>query len=251
MNDLSNMGFSSNENAMNKLDVIGIVDAMQKRLLARVNLSDVDYAEVVDNKLELEALQSIGEELRGASEAESVSLLIKRVARLEARFNALSRVFHRLEAKLDSQGAPTPPAEQGGKVILMDEDVVQIGFYPAERTESGVSFRWLGPEPIARVHLPKIKHPLKLTLAVAAVYSGIRIEAVRVALNDGEWASVEVARADGWTTLRCRPEPGPNRDGLVDHIDIDCGATFCPAEQGGSDLRQIGIALSRIEMVSV
>ena len=247
MNDLSNTRLTLG-GAMNGLDMIGVVDAMRKRLLARVDLSDADYASVVENKLELEALDTFSDQLRGASDLESVSWLIRRVAQLEARVNALSLAFGRLETNLDAQQMQ---AEPDRNVVWMDENVVQVGFHYVERTQGGACFRWLGPEPVARVYLPKIRLPLKLTLVLAAVYTGIRIEAVRVALNDGAWTAVEVDRVDGSTALRCQPESGPSRDGLVYFLDIDCGATFRPADEGAPDIRKIGVALSRIEMASV
>jgi hypothetical protein len=246
MNDLSNAHLASGGNAPDGLDMIGAVDAIRKRLLARVDLADADYASLVENKLEVEALDSFGEQLRGASEAESASWLIRRMARLEARVNALTLMFDRLETKLDAA-----PAEPEAHVLWMDENVVQEGFHYAERTQSGVCFRWLGPEPAARVYLPKIRLPLKLTLVLAAVYPGIQVENARVSFNGGAWAPVEVERLDGSTVLRCRPEPGPNCDGLLHFLDIDCGATFRPADEGAADVRRIGVALSRIEMASL
>lgn len=246
MNDLSNTRLTPGGSAMNGLDMIGVVDAMRKRLLARVDLADADYASVVENKLELEALDTFGEHLRGASDLEGVSWLIRRVAQLEARVNALTLMFGRLETNLEP-----PQAQPDRSVIWMDESVVQEGFHYAERTQSDVCFRWLGPEPVARVYLPKIRLPLRLTLVLAAVYAGIQIEGVRIAFNGGPWTPVEVDRLDGWDALRCQPAPGPCGDGLLHFVDIDCGATYSPADEGAPDIRKIGVALSRIEMASV
>lgn len=250
MNDLSNTRLALGGSPINALDMVGMMDAMRKRLLARVDLADADYASVVENKLELDVLASFSEQLRGASDFQSVSWLIRRVAQLEARVNALASVFHRLESNLDAQ-APPPAAEPDRRIVLMDEDVVQDGFHYAERAQSGACFRWLGPKPAARVYLPKIRLPLEMKLVLAAVYTGIEVEAVRVALNGGAWTPVEVERVDGGAVLRCRPESGPSREGLVHFVDIDCGATFCPADGGALDVRKIGIALSRIEMASL
>ncbi len=246
MNDLSNISLASSASAASGLDRIGAVDAMRKRLLSRVDLADADYASVVENKLELEALDAFGAQLQGASELESVSWLIRRVAQLEARVNALTLTLGRWETNREP-----PPTEPERHVVEMDENVVQEGFHYVERIQGDVCFRWIGPAPKARVYLPKIRLPLELTLVAPAAYRGVQFEAARVAFNDGAWTPVIVERAEGSAALRCRPESGPSRDGLLHFVDIDCGATFRPADEGASDVRKIGLALSRIEMVSL
>ena len=257
MHDPSDTAAHWNGNAMNSFDTIGFVDAMQRRLLARVNLADADYADVVEDKLELEALASIGEALKDAPEGVSLSWLVARMARLEARVEALARALADIVAVLPDApalapdaGAPTPAALESC-VVQMNEDAVLRGFYYTEHTDTGVSIRWMGPEPLARVHVPKVRLPVELTLVLASVYKGVDLGAVRVALNDGPWTPVETRRSAGDDVLRCRPVPGRGGGGLVHHIDIDCGATFSPADEGSSDTRKLGIALSRIEIASV
>jgi hypothetical protein len=246
MNDLSNIRIASHGSPTNGLDMIGAVDAMRKRLLSRVDLADADYASLVENKLELEALDRFGAQLKGASDLESVSWLIRRVAQLEARVNALTLTLGRWEADREP-----PQPEPQRHVVKMDQSVVQEGFHYVERMQGDVCFRWIGPAPKARVYLPKIRMPLELTLVVASSYKGVQPEAARVAFNDGPWTPVTAERVEGSTVLRCRPPSGPSRDGLVHFVDIDCGATFRPADDGASDVRKIGLALSRIEMVSL
>ena len=246
MNDLSNIRLASHAGAVSGLDMVGAVDAMRKRLLSRIDLADADYAGVVENKLELEALDTFGEQLKAASDLDGVSWLIRRVAQLEARVNALTLTLGRWEANLAA-----PQTEPDRHVIWMDEAVVQEGFHYAERAQGDICFRWIGPAPLARVYLPKIRLPVELTLVLVAAYRGVQLEAVRVAFNDGPWAAVELDRVEGRTALRCRPDSGPSRDGLVHFVDIDCGATFRPADDGAPDVRKIGVALSRIEMASL
>jgi hypothetical protein len=253
MPELSDPAAESRSDAPDPFDLIGVVEAMQSRLFARVNLADADYGALVENGLEAEALASFREELAQVSQAEGVAWLIARMARLEARVDALTRALHRLDAAaaVAPALAAAPAAELDGSLVLMDENVVQDGFYYSERTGDGVRYRWLGPDPVARVYLPKVKPPVELRLVVTGFYKGVELAATRVALNDGPWSPVEVIPGEGKNILRCRPFPGPGGDGLMHHIDIDCGATFSPADEGRSDARRLGLALAQIEIAGV
>jgi len=240
--------------------MMGYVDALQQRLLQRFDLRDADFGEIVSSKLQLEALQAAGEELNNSSQAETIAWLVKKVAVLEARVHALAFALHERETQAHhGNGKDIEPPVDGLSLLSlapsqsvsveMDENVIQEGFYAPERTKEEKPFRWLGPNPIARVYVQKSKKPLDLKLHVNTAFKGVELEAVRVALNGGTWATAEVKRAGAAYVLSFRPEPGSDDSGLTDYVDIDCGVTYSPASEGGTDKRKLGIALARIEMV--
>ncbi len=74
---------------MNKVDMLGIVEAIEKRLLRRVDFSDADYSDVMSNDFQLDSIKNFDSELRGLPESECLGWLINKVAQLEARLNAL------------------------------------------------------------------------------------------------------------------------------------------------------------------
>ena len=245
---------------MNKVDMLGIVEAIEKRLLRRVDFSDADYSDVMSNDFQLDSIKNFDSELRGLSESECLGWLINKVAQLEARLNAL---LYLMRERADSAQEPEVPIgdtqetdlanEEMPKsvTIVTDENFIQTGFYSVEYTDKGKCFRWLGPEPIATMYLPKIATPLELTFHILAVYEGVSLEAVRVALNEGEWTPVDVQNDGHSSTLRCRPSTGGNNDGVTHRVDIDCGVTFRPADAGKIDTRRLGIAISYVEIASV
>jgi hypothetical protein len=235
---------------MNALDWIGLVDATRKRLLARVDLAGADYGDVVENRLEEQTLAAYREALKDAPEGASLAWLIGRVAQLEARVEALSRALWAQSATAGPAVA-APAAELDGALVLMDENVVQDGFHGVERNGAGVAYRWLGPDPVARVYLPKVRPPVELTIMLAGIHKRVDVRALRVAFNNGPWTPVEIDQVAGAIRLRCRPVAGALPPGLLHYVDIDCGATFSPADEGHHDTRKLGVALSRIEVAGV
>jgi hypothetical protein len=153
---------------------------------------------------------------------------------------ALASRFHDQEGQAVAQDNTT--------LLVCDADLVQSGFYPAEQSQDGTTFRWLGPAPLATVFLPPLAIPLEIRLHIHSAFLPDVLEDVRMALDGGDWAPVVVREEQGGTQLCACPRPGPMAHLGTLRLDIDTVRTESPRQRGQMDDRSLSLALSAITL---
>jgi hypothetical protein len=135
------------------------------------------------------------------------------------------------------------------ETLICDADLVQAGFYPAEVSEAGISFRWIGPDPVATVFLPPLGPLVEVILRVESAFVPEVLEEVRLSLDGGSWVPTLLWQgADGATTLSARLEAGPMAHLGALRLDIDSIRTESPRQRGGTDERPLSVALAAITL---
>ena len=135
--------------------------------------------------------------------------------------------------------------------VLFDRDMAQNGFYDAELGGGRRWFRWLGPETRATVFLPKFEGPVRIVLKVVAIYPENALANVQISLDGGEWVACEISAEEGATLLTAVPPRGTAFQDSNLQVDIDCGVTASPADDGRPDDRKLGIAICSLHLYSL
>lgn len=195
-----------------------------------------------DAALQARVLALYAEALQGLPPEQALPWLLRRTALLEARLLALQA--QALGAAAPPEGVEPP--RPGHLALACDAALVQGGFYPEEQAPDGTVFRWVGPDPVASVFLPRLRAPLELRLHVHTAFLPEVLAEVRLALDGGDW--VAAAWRDG--VLSATLSPGPFSHGALLRLDIDTARTESPEARGGTDRRRLSLALSRIEAES-
>jgi hypothetical protein len=137
----------------------------------------------------------------------------------------------------------------GRETLICDADLVQAGFYPAEVSEDGIPFRWIGPHPTATVFLPPLGRRVEVTLRVHSAFLPEVLEEVRLSLDGGPWVPALLWQGDdGRTSLSARLSAGPMAHLGTLRLDIDSIRTESPRQRGGTDDRPLSLALSAISL---
>ncbi|WP_430912032.1 hypothetical protein [Methylobacterium sp. sgz302541] len=155
--------------------------------------------------------------------------------------------------------APTPPAPPPPPkpalprrvIASCDDSLVHKGFYEAELSPQGRSFRWIGPEPRATLYLPRIEAPLEVRLHLYGVFVREALPLVKVSLDKGAWASVAITQGREGVVLVARPVPGDPGPPQVMRLDIDAALSDSPTNRGEADYRVLSIALAAVEALSI
>lgn len=257
--------------------------ALTETLARRTRLGDLSHAGGLKHEtLKRRILSGYRKALDGASDTDMLAWLLDRLASVEAQVITLQ------QARAD-QPAPPPPARATPasepvreavaprnpppesappppvaapapppkpalpKSLIMpcDAALVNKGFYDAERTPQGRSFRWIGPEPRATLYLPRIEAPLELRLHLHGAFVREALPLVRVSLDKGAWAGVRVTQGSEGTVLVARPAAGDPGQPQVMRLDIDAAMADSPANRGEPDRRVLSIALAAVEAVCV
>jgi hypothetical protein len=137
----------------------------------------------------------------------------------------------------------------GAETLICDAELVQAGFYPAEMSEDGIPFRWIGPAPVAAVFLPPLGPEVEVTLRVHSTFVPEVLEEVRLSLDGGPWVPA-VLRQDGSgaTALLARLRAGPMAHLGALRLQIDTIRTESPRQRGGTDDRPLSLALSAVSL---
>ena len=133
-------------------------------------------------------------------------------------------------------------------MLVCDADLVQGGFYPAEQSQDGTIFRWIGPAPLATVFLPPLSVPLEIRLHIHSAFVPEVLGHVRMALDGGAWTPAVLLEQGGTTQLRACPRPGPMAHLGTLRLDIDTLRTESPRQRGQMDDRALSLALSVITL---
>lgn len=135
----------------------------------------------------------------------------------------------------------------GPETLICDADLVQAGFYPAEVSEDGIPFRWIGPGPVATVFLPPLGQRVEVVLRVHSAFVLAVLEEVRLSLDGGPWVPTVLWQdTDGGTRLSARLAAGPMTHLGALRLDIDSIRTESPRQRGGTDDRPLSLALAAI-----
>ena len=131
--------------------------------------------------------------------------------------------------------------------ILFDAGLIQTGFYPAEQGGEGPFYRWLGPEPVATITLPRLT-----PRGAGGRHHHLRVHSRRHRCHApiagwGEWVGVDITRASD-TVASATLTAGPGRGGTTMQLSIDVGRTESPVERGGQDKRKLSVAISTIDL---
>lgn len=233
------------------------------RILARAMADKVpfqDLEQVSDLKssaLYQRLLGVYADEVMNASVVDLRLWMLRRLASIESRLMAVEASllqhsnssivtdFEPEDVFAITRSQKTFPADLK---LAVDDTIVQTGFYPSERSKSGPTFRWIGPEPRARIFLVRIEGPLEVTLAVPHSYLGAATDEVKISLDEGPWTAGNVVEQDGITLLSFRPKHGSKRFLQTMQLDIDAVRTVSPKQKGKSDSRPLSIAISSVEI---
>jgi len=241
---------------MTTSDFKSIIEALRTASLRRLDLSD-DFgaSSLLYRRLERAALESYQDEISGLSGPDGLQWLMRRMARIEASLAVLQAAL----LGGDAAAAATPEAAAAGvesEVVFepravsvdMDENVVQTGFYHHENLPSGRSFRWLGPDPLASVYLPRIDGPVRVVIRAMKAFDGVPLDETRVCVDGGEWTGVAAERDDGVLKLTATPRRGAAPATSTTRVDIDCIRTASPE---GGDTRLLGIAIYGVDLEQI
>ena len=214
-----------------------------------------DWGQLVDRHLQRQILESYREDIADSEPADVMAWVLERLATLEARVLTLQAATLAPQAAADGaelgQGFHTQAFLPTAATILCDQDLAQTGFYPTEYTPDGTPFRWIGPSPRANVVLPKIRLPIELQMTLSHIYVTDIVDLVKVSLAGGEFVPVTVERQGIGAILTARPPAGPKQGERSLQLDIDVMRTESPRLRGEADDRELSVALSRIEMISL
>jgi hypothetical protein len=181
--------------------------------------------------------------------------LLERMAAIEARVLTLQAAVLAPQTASDraelAKGLNTQAFLPAAATIICDDELVQTGFYPVEYAPDGTAFRWIGPLPRANVMLPKTCLPVEIQMTVSHVYVTDIVDQVRVSLAGGEFVPVSMEKYRNGAILTARPPAGPLQGARSLQLEIDVIRTECPRARGEADGREISVALSRIEMISL
>jgi hypothetical protein len=243
---------------MTTIDLKTIIEALRISAARRIDLSDDRGASaLLRPRLELAVLEGYDEELSGLDGQRALEWLVRRMARIEASVSVLEAALARAGGPANT-AAPLAPLA-GGEIedmfaprsvsVDLDENVVQSGFYHHETLPAGDVFRWLGPDPVASVYLPRIDGPVRVVIRAMKAFDGVPLDETRVSIDGGEWASVSAEREGGVLNLTATPERGAAT--ATTRVDIDCIRTISPHDSGVSDTRRLGIAIYGVDLVRV
>ncbi|MBO1075793.1 hypothetical protein [Roseomonas marmotae] len=195
-----------------------------------------------ERAMQARILDLYARELKGLEGDEALSWLLRRMAMIEARLHNLR----------PDDGDPLEEADAPPRLLRLacDAELVQGGFYPAERSAEGVEFRWIGPSPQANVFLPRMRLPLEVRLHVHSAFVPEVVPEVRLSLDGGPWKPVMVREGRDGLVLSAVLEAGPMGHGGLLRLDIDTIRTDSPGRRGGTDGRHLSLALSAIEAES-
>jgi hypothetical protein len=226
-----------------------VASALASSLAARVDLTDAHGAGVqADLVLQARVMDLYAEQLQSLPEAEALPWLLRRMAMIEARLLGLqSGALGQSEAVL-TMAEDAPPATLLN--LPCDADLVQSGFYAAERSQDGVAFRWVGPDPRATVFLPRLRTPVTIRLRVLSAFLPEVLDEVRMALDGGEWVPATRLEGVGDVTLSAVLPAGPIGHAGLLRLDIDTARTESPLTRGSTDERHLSLAFSAIEAES-
>lgn len=239
---------------MTTSDFKSIIEALRTASLRRLDLSDdLGASSLLYRRLERAALESYQDEIAGLSGPDGLQWLMRRMARIEASLAILQAALLGEGASPEAPPAAPATAAAESEVVFeprsvsvdLDENVVQTGFYHHENLPSGRSFRWLGPDPLASVYLPRIDGPVRVVIRAMKAFDGVPLDETRVCVDGGEWAPVTAEREDGVLKLIATPRRGAAPATATTRVDIDCGRTASP--QGG-DTRLLGIAIYGVDL---
>lgn len=254
--------------------------ALTEALARRLRLGDLSHGGgLKHDTLKRRVLSGYRTTLDGAPDGEVLVWLLDRLAGIEAQVIALQQAHAAAEARPAtpaparsarkpaaaraggpaSAPAPTPPPAAAPprpalprRVIApCDDALVHKGFYEAERSPQGRSFRWIGPEPRATLFLPRVEAPVEVRLHLYGAFVREAIPLVKVSLDKGAWAAVTVTQDREGIVLTARPVSGDPGTAPVSRLDIDAAVSDSPANRGEADDRVLSIALSAVEAVSV
>lgn len=215
---------------------------------------------VGDLALQRRILDRYTDELAGLSPEAAAAWLLQRLAAMEAMQLTLNSGVRLMDwgdpgpaavqalDPVQPEAEPPLPAEAA---VTCDREMLQEGFYDAEVSAAGSSFRWIGPEPRAAVFLPRVAQPAEIRLHLQSAFCPEVLGEVRVALDGGAWATVTLEEGpEGRVLIAQPPPPEEGRAGAM-RLDIDVVRTDSPLNRGQSDPRMLGIALRQIEARSV
>jgi len=237
-------------------DLQELTQIMAAALARKIGIREgADWGRLVDRHLQSQILDSYREDIAESEPADMMAWLLERLAAIEARVLTLQAAALAPQAALDgpqlAQGFNTQAFLPMAATIFCDQDLVQTGFYPVEYTQDGTPFRWIGPSPRANVVLPKTCLPVELQMTLSHIYVTDIVDQVKVSLAGGEFVPVTVERHGIGAILTARPPAGPLQDERSLQLEIDVIRTECPRVRGEADDREISVALSKIDMISL
>jgi hypothetical protein len=242
---------------MTEIDLSGIVDALHAKAARRLNLGDdIDMSHLVDQHLQLSVLRDYQRQLAGREGLDAFAWLIDRMARIEAIILSQQAEELRPETIASKETGDNGAARVAdlflppdAVTVDFDEDLNYRGFYQVETDSEGRSYRWLGPDPVASVFLPRMLGPVRIVIKVLSIFSDFPIANTRISIDGGEWVYVAVEQAAGVTYLTATTPLGEAGHASTMRLDMDCGETQCPASRdGASDQRCLGFAVTRVEL---
>jgi len=230
---------------------------LSRTLGQKVPLQDLEFSsDPKTDALYQRCLNSYADELLNASPADQRLWILRRLASIESRLmllqaNQATEQAKTLDRSLEpedvftiSRSQKTFPALLS---LLVDDSIVETGFYRTETHASGLKFRWIGPEPRASIFLPRVDAPVQITLSVMHTYPDGILDKVKVALDEGPWSSGKVVKEGDRALLHFAPTPGAKRFLQTMQLDIDAVRTLSPKQDGKGDSRSLSIALWKIE----
>ncbi len=241
-------------------DLKGVAATLSAAISRRVDLSDsTDMAQLIDQYLHTKVLNNYREQLEGLEGAEAFAWLLHRMAEIETRLLALQAAAIAPSAPPAATPAPdltTWPVRQDfsrpkSATILLDNEVVATGFYSAENAPDGTMFRWIGPTPQASVFIPNVQLPVEVVILVRSAFLPEVIGDIRIALDGGDWSRATVEKVGNRYTLTARPEAGLITHAGTMRLDIDALRAESPSNRGEKDTRNLAIAISQIEIISI
>ena len=230
-----------------------IANVQLAALAKRVSLPDTRSAgELVDQNLKCRVLQNYREQLASLHDGEAVRWLIERLASLEVRVMLLqsAAIAAPTAGPVDfSSAMPDESFFQPDPVTIpFDSTLVQTGFFPAEQGPDGPPYRWLGPDPVASVVLPRIGATIRVIVTILSAHVQDAVANMRLSLDGGEWVGVEVQRVGNLAAPTATVSAGPDHCGTTMRLSFDVGRTESPLEQGGQDKRRLSVAISKLDV---
>jgi hypothetical protein len=194
------------------------------------------------------------EELQGeTAHFDLLQVLAERLTLLEAEVSRLRTSLATLEA-LERYRDMVPLAETGGELALHRTCVIEAldfiqagaGFHHLEYSPSGIPYRWTGPGPSSHLTLWLDRsRPIIVRISMHAFGAAGEDAPILIDVDNKTFTAEREAGSSVIVAgpVQPRTAPGPT------HLVIHAPQMFSPSQAGGTDVRMLGVALSRIELL--
>ncbi len=141
---------------------------------------------------------------------------------------------------------PTRPWAQPTRIRLAARDAAMVeGLYYVETSESGIAYRWTGPDHVTRFRF-NVDRRAPLCVRLGLLSPGRNSDQVPLTV-EVEGATFALLPADGSDMLQSGPLP-PRDDQEPTELLLHVPVLHCPQDHGFNDTRRLGVAITSIAL---